>query len=93
MMQFHLDDVSVGKYGNYPIIRSSTKNLQRNFTNINLLNKNITGNLVWVRARLHAVRARGKQCFIVLRQREFTVQVIVNVSDTISKAMVKFCSK
>ncbi|CAH0546681.1 unnamed protein product [Brassicogethes aeneus] len=85
-------DVSVGKYGQLPLIRSDTKAIQRTFTYVKDLNKTIAGNVVWVRARLHAVRARGKQCFIVLREKEFTVQVLTNVSETISKQMVKFAS-
>ncbi|RZC35033.1 aspartate--tRNA ligase, cytoplasmic [Asbolus verrucosus] len=86
------NDVSAGNYGNLPLIRSADSNLDRKFTYIKELNKSLAGQNVWVRARLHTVRARGKQCFIVLRQREFTVQVLVNVSETISKAMVKFSS-
>ena len=34
----------------------------------------------------------GKQCFVVLRQQQFTVQGILNVNETISKAMIKFVS-
>ncbi|KAJ3660622.1 hypothetical protein Zmor_005061 [Zophobas morio] len=88
------NDVSVGKYGTLPLIQSdiTATNLDRKFTYVKDLNKSLSGSGVWVRARLHTVRARGKQCFIVLRQREFSVQVLVNVSDTVSKAMVKFSS-
>ena len=35
----------------------------------------------------------GKQCFIVLRQQQYTVQCLVAVSDMVSKLMVKFASK
>lgn len=87
------DDVSVGKYGNFPLIRSNIGAPKRQFTDVSVLNEDIVGKNVWVRARVHNVRARGKQCFMVLRQREFTVQALVNVSETISKAMVKFSSK
>ena len=86
------DDISIGKYGNFSLIQSDSDAPKREFTAVCELNKNLAGKSVWVRARLHTVRARGKQCFIVLRQREYTVQVLVNVSDTISKAMVKFSS-
>jgi nondiscriminating aspartyl-tRNA synthetase len=86
------NDVSVGKYGNLPLIQSSNKNLDRTFTYVKDLDKSLSGKDIWVRGRLHAVRARGKQCFIVLRQREFTVQVLVNVSEVVSKSMVKFSS-
>lgn len=89
---FDVADVSEGKYGNFPLIRSDKRIEERKFTYIKDLNKSISGNDVWIRARLHTSRARGKQCFIVLRQREFTVQVLVNVSEKISKAMVKFAS-
>nr|XP_023026329.1 aspartate--tRNA ligase, cytoplasmic [Leptinotarsa decemlineata] len=85
-------DVSEGKYGILPLIRSDINAAKRSFSYIKDLNKSCTGQVVWVRARLHTVRARGKQCFIVLRQQEFTVQVILNVSETISKSMVKFSS-
>lgn len=88
-----LDDISEGKYGNFPIIRSSSNSLKRTFIYVSELNKNLAGKVVWIRARLHTVRARGKQCFMVIRQREYTVQVLINVSDAVSKAMVKFCSK
>ncbi|KAG5896035.1 hypothetical protein JTB14_011030 [Gonioctena quinquepunctata] len=86
------EDVAQGKYGTLPLIRSDSNVIQRKFSQIKELNKSCAGQVVWIRARLHTVRARGKQCFIVLRQREFTVQVILNVSETISKSMVKFSS-
>lgn len=88
-----VDDVSKGKYGILPLIRSEKNPPKQTFSNVSDLNKTEAGKTVWVRGRLHAVRARGKQCFAVLRQRECTVQVIVNVSDTVSKAMVKFVSR
>ncbi|XP_056649128.1 aspartate--tRNA ligase, cytoplasmic [Diorhabda carinulata] len=85
-------DVSLGKYGKLPLIQSNAKNSDRKFLIVSELNKSLSGQNVWVRARLHTSRARGKQCFIVLRQKEFTVQAILNVSDVVSKSMVKFSS-
>ncbi|KAL3275817.1 hypothetical protein HHI36_020561 [Cryptolaemus montrouzieri] len=85
------DDVSVGKYGILPLIKSEHK-LNRQYYYVGELKKEYAEKVVWVRARFQTARARGKQCFIVLRQREFTVQLLVNVSETISKAMVKFAS-
>lgn len=86
------DDVSKGKYGNLPLIRSDKLCTDKVFANVKDLDESQVGKEVWIRARLHAVRARGKQCFIVLREREFTIQLLVNVSDAISKEMVKFSS-
>ncbi|ERL92973.1 aspartate--tRNA ligase, cytoplasmic isoform X2 [Dendroctonus ponderosae] len=85
-------DVSEGRYGTLPLIRSDPSAPKRAFTAAKDLTKALTGQQVWIRGRLHTSRAKGKQCFIVLRQREFSVQVLVNVSEAVSKAMVKFAS-
>lgn len=87
-------DVSKGKYGSFGIIRSSSGDQERksDFTHIKDLCLNIKDQNVLVRGRLHTSRAKGKQCFMVLRQQQFTVQCLVNVSDTVSKQMVKFTS-
>ena len=37
--------------------------------------------------------ALGKQCFIVIRQKQYSVQAIVAASETVSKPMVKFATK
>lgn len=86
------DDVSKGKYGNLPLIRSESSYPRRDFVAVTDLNKDLAGKIVWIRARLHTVRARGKQCFAVLRQREATVQGIICVGDNVSKQMIKFAS-
>lgn len=85
-------DVSVGKYGTLPLIQSNPSAPKRTFTYVKDLNKSLQETEVWVRARVHTSRARGKQCFIVLRQQEFTIQVLINVSESVSKSMVKFSS-
>ncbi|KAF5287932.1 hypothetical protein FQA39_LY15602 [Lamprigera yunnana] len=86
------DDISVGRYGILPLIQSGSKTPQREFSKVSKIDSSLVNKNVWVRARLHTSRARGKQCFIVLRQQEYTVQALVNVSETISKVMVKFSS-
>uniref|UniRef100_A0A7N8XDJ1 Aspartate--tRNA ligase, cytoplasmic n=1 Tax=Mastacembelus armatus TaxID=205130 RepID=A0A7N8XDJ1_9TELE len=48
--------------------------------------------LIWLRARVHTSRAKGKQCFLVLRQQQFNVQALVAVGDHASKQMVKFAA-
>ncbi|KAG8547670.1 hypothetical protein GDO81_027821, partial [Engystomops pustulosus] len=47
---------------------------------------------VWVRARVHTSRAKGKQCFLVLRQQQYNVQALVAVGERASKQMVKFAA-
>jgi aspartyl-tRNA synthetase len=48
---------------------------------------------VLVRGRLHASRATGKMCFIVVREQFATIQAVVAVNDKISKGMVTFAAK
>lgn len=48
---------------------------------------------VLVRARLHAVRGKGKSAFMVLRQQTATVQAVLFVDDvSVSKGMVKYAA-
>lgn len=48
---------------------------------------------VLVRARLHAVRSKGKSAFLVLRQQLASVQAVLFVDDvTVSKGMVKYAA-
>jgi aspartyl-tRNA synthetase len=54
----------------------------------------MTGQRVLLRARLQTTRAKGKQCFMVLRQKSSTVQAVLAVDKeqkVVSKQMVKFC--
>jgi len=85
-------DVSVGNYGVSPMNQSKTKPDFR-FIDVSVLSSKLNEQAVWIRARLHTSRAKGKQCFFVLRQQQYTVQCISYVSDEISKQMVKFISR
>lgn len=84
------EDVSVGKYGQMDMIQSKEKFEDRKFIVIKNLNKSLQDRMVWLRGRLHTSRAKGKQCFIVLRQQSYTVQGLAAVNETISKQMIKF---
>ncbi|TGZ32320.1 Aspartyl-tRNA synthetase, cytoplasmic [Temnothorax longispinosus] len=86
------EDVSVGKYGQMDMIQSKERFEDRKFTEIKNLNKNLENQTVWLRGRLHTSRAKGKQCFIVLRQQSYTVQGLAAVNEEISKQMIKFIS-
>ena len=85
-------DISSGKYGNAPMNQSRDAP-SYNFIDVSILSAKLKGQNVWVRARLHTSRAKGKQCFFVLRQQQFTVQCIMCVSEEISKQMIKFASR
>jgi aspartyl-tRNA synthetase len=84
-------DVSSGKYGELPLNQSQTK-LNRVVTSVTTIEKQVAGQTVWIRARLHTSRSKGKQCFLVLRQGRGTIQAILSVSPEISKQMLKFVS-
>lgn len=62
----------------------------RKLVQIKDLTPEIAGQKIWVRARVHTTTGRGKQTFIILRKKYFTVQAIIRVSDTVTVDMVKF---
>uniref|UniRef100_A0A8C5MAF4 Aspartate--tRNA ligase, cytoplasmic n=1 Tax=Leptobrachium leishanense TaxID=445787 RepID=A0A8C5MAF4_9ANUR len=65
---------------------------KKNYTERKYLTVEKADEVVWVRARVHTSRAKGKQCFLVLRQQQFNVQALVAVGDRASKQMVKFAA-
>ncbi|KAH0953082.1 hypothetical protein HN011_002490 [Eciton burchellii] len=86
------EDVSIEKYGLMDMIQSKNKYENRKFIAIKDLDKSLENQIVWLRSRLHTSRAKGKQCFIVLRQQSYTVQGLAAVNEEISKQMIKFIS-
>uniref|UniRef100_A0A1I7WYV4 Aspartyl-tRNA synthetase n=1 Tax=Heterorhabditis bacteriophora TaxID=37862 RepID=A0A1I7WYV4_HETBA len=85
------EDVSVGMYGSYGLIQSADKK-DITFTSISKISQDISGEEIWIRGRVHAIRTKGKTCFLVLRQRVYTAQVMMFVGEKISKQMLKFVS-
>ncbi|XP_073812771.1 aspartyl-tRNA synthetase [Musca autumnalis] len=84
------EDISAGCYGMYGIINSKETHEERNFVTVTDLKDHVGKSAIWVRGRVHTSRAKGKQCFLILRQNSSTVQCILAVGDKISKQMVKF---
>lgn len=84
-------DYSAGFYGNAPLNQSQEK-LDRSVVRVGNVGLNVVDQKIWVRGRLHTSRAKGKQCFFLLRQQQSTVQCLVAVSESISKAFVKFAA-
>ncbi|XP_023292518.2 aspartate--tRNA ligase, cytoplasmic [Lucilia cuprina] len=84
------EDCSAGRYGMSGIINSQNKHEERKFVAVHELNQHVGKDAVWVRGRIHNTRAKGKQCFLVLRQQSSTVQCILAVGENISKQFVKF---
>lgn len=85
------DDYSKDFYGKLPMMQSQNKP-KKLLHKIKDLTADLADQKLWVRGRLHTSRAKGKQCFFVLRQQQYSVQGLVAVSETVSKTMVKFAS-
>jgi len=85
-------DVSEGMYGKYPLNQSQEKK-DRQLVGIQNLTTSLASQRVWVRGRLHRVRAKGKQCFFVLRHQQYKVQAILSVGPQTSRHMIKFIGK
>jgi len=83
------EDCAIGLYGTRPLIRSEEK---KPVTHVEFkkLSKSIANQTVTVRARLHASRGKGKQCFFVLRGGDKTIQCVLAVGAKVSKQMIKF---
>lgn len=85
------EDISKGCYGNTGMMQSKEK-LDRVLRKVKELVPALKETKLWVRGRLHNSRAKGKQCFFVLRQQHYSIQCLVAVSETVSKQMVKFAA-
>uniref|UniRef100_A0A7M4EAG9 Aspartate--tRNA ligase, cytoplasmic n=1 Tax=Crocodylus porosus TaxID=8502 RepID=A0A7M4EAG9_CROPO len=85
------DDHAKERYGVSSMIQSQEKP-ERVLVKIKDLTTEKADEVIWVRGRIHTSRAKGKQCFLVLRQQQFNVQALVAVGDHASKQMVKFAA-
>ncbi|KAM4557951.1 aspartate--tRNA ligase, cytoplasmic [Odontesthes bonariensis] len=85
------DDFAKDRYGASVMVQSQQK-LDRMLVRVQDLTPEKADQLIWLRARVHTSRAKGKQCFLVLRQQQFNVQALVAVGDRASKQMVKFAA-
>eukprot|EP00092_Neocalanus_flemingeri_P024203 GFUD01026250.1.p1 GENE.GFUD01026250.1~~GFUD01026250.1.p1 ORF type:complete len:741 (-),score=338.37 GFUD01026250.1:91-2313(-) len=82
-------DVSSGKYGVQEMNQSKEKP-STVLTPVKELGIKMSEKTVTIRGRLHTSRAKGKQCFFVIRQQQVTVQCLAFVNEFVSKQMVKF---
>jgi len=82
-------DYNLEQYGDYPFIRSAFQSA-RKWTPLGQVNETLEGQEVLVRARVHNCRAKGNNCFIVLRENYSTLQACAFKSETTSKEMIKY---
>lgn len=87
------DSADISAVGNYTRIMSQIE-LHRDFQQLAQLTAADTGKIVWVRARVANIRAKGNSCFIVLRDGPFATMQACYFKDKAdpdrSKAMLKF---
>merc|ERR1711892_85606 len=82
-------DISSGKYGVQEMNQSKEKP-STVLTPVKELGMKMNEKMVTIRGRLHTSRAKGKQCFFVIRQQQVTIQCLAFVNESISKQMVNF---
>eukprot|EP00358_Blepharisma_japonicum_P000700 CAMPEP_0202945924 /NCGR_PEP_ID=MMETSP1395-20130829/7647_1 /ASSEMBLY_ACC=CAM_ASM_000871 /TAXON_ID=5961 /ORGANISM="Blepharisma japonicum, Strain Stock R1072" /LENGTH=538 /DNA_ID=CAMNT_0049646229 /DNA_START=23 /DNA_END=1639 /DNA_ORIENTATION=+ len=83
-------DVSAGNYGTLPLIQSVDYTHKRYFS-LSELSLNVT-EPIWIRARVHNTRFKGKLGFIILRDTVHTFQCTMFLSDQVSRNLLKFAS-
>ena len=89
-------DPSADSFGERGIIRSGGDpeiRFTKKFTNVGDITKEMKGETVIVRARLHNSRGKGGLAFFVIRHQFSTIQAVLQVGEGISKGMVNYCSK
>ena len=96
--QYKIDpnDPCIGKFGDRELNRSQSnpdERYQVKFTAVKDLDDALKDQEVFVRGRLHQSRAKGKTCFIVVREQFATVQAAMFVGDTVSKGMIEYARR
>lgn len=84
-----------GNYGDVPLVDLQSKEISgRVWTEVELLTDDLKDKEVLIRGRVQTVRPVSKNmAFLVLRERGFTVQCVVTVTqELVSKQMVKFAA-
>lgn len=84
-------DYKTEQFGDYPFIQSSFQS-GRKWLPVADVDQQLEGQEVLVRARVHNVRGKGNNCFIVLRENFSTLQACAFKSETVSKDMLKYMS-
>ncbi len=84
-------DFTKEQFGDYPLIKSTYRS-ECKWTTLNKVDETLEGLEVLVRARLHLVRGKGNNCFIVLRENFYTLQACAFKSEITFKEMIRYMS-
>lgn len=80
-------------FGDIRLVQSQFKT-ERKFVEVGTLDASMSGETVWVRARVATVRLKGKTCFLVLRRGYSTVQVALFAGENgVTREMVKYAGR
>ena len=85
----YIKDEPKDMFGDLVLVQSNQKT-NRKFVHVSQISAKLDGENVWLRARVHTTRAKGNNCFLVLRSAGFTVQGTLFKSESTSKEMIKF---
>ena len=72
------------------VMVQSNQQTDRQFVHVSQLSAKYAGQDVWLRTRVHNTRAKGNNCFVIMRSMGYTVQGAMFKSETCSKEMIKF---
>jgi len=87
------EEAGADVFGETGVCMSATMTARR-WTPIRDVAAPLVGSTVWVRGRVHAIRAKGNLAFLVLRQSCFTLQAVAAAGDGgVPKAMIGFLGK
>lgn len=89
--ELRIVDYKTEQYGDYPFIQSTFQS-GRKWLPLANVDQTLEGQEVLVRARVHNVRGKGNNCFIVLRENYSTLQACAFKSEAVSKEMLKYMS-
>eukprot|EP01084_Bolivina_argentea_P054703 100310_1 len=80
------------RFGDSALVQSSQNSIchANVFTELKDIGKEMADAIIWVRARIHTIRDKGKGVFLLLRQTLFTIQAVMFSSKEISKAAVRY---
>jgi len=79
-------------FGDAPMVQSQTIT-DRVWISVKDIQHSMVGQTIWVRARVHTRRDKGRAAFFLLRQSFATVQATLFQGENVSKAMLKYATK
>jgi len=83
------NDESSDRYGDVPMVQSKEKT-DRVWVEVKDIDLSMKGQTVLVRGRVHTSRGTGNQCFVMIRQRQFSIQALTFKDENVSKQMVTY---